>query len=285
MKNWMILLLFFTGSTLSLVPQVSAEYNFGDFRSETLSRKAWEALEKNDLDAVLAYTNKNIELYGDQAKKMQASLTDYPTGISQEIFKYWALNDIATSLFIQGEAYRKSGLEKQAKEAYKTLIEEFSYGQCWDPKGWFWKPAETAQEKLAMIESGSQLDFGDYTSETLTKRAWEALASKDIKSVEAYVNKCLELFEDKAREMQGSLTEYPWESKDRIFSYWALNDVGTCLFIQGEAYRNAGETGKAKKTFKKLVDEFSYAQCWDPQGWFWKPADAAQQKLQELGAS
>ena len=41
--------------------------------------------------------------------------------------------------------------------------------------------------------------------------------------------------------MQNSLTEYPWESKDKIFGYWALNDVGTALYIQGEALRKAGK--------------------------------------------
>ena len=103
-----------------------------------------------------------------------------------------------------------------------------------------------------------------------------------MKSVETYVKKVLELYEIKAKEMQASLTEYPWESKDKIFSYWALNDVGTALFVEAEAYKNGGQMKEAKEVYKKLVDNFSYAQCWDPQGWFWKPAEAAQQALDEL---
>ena len=35
--------------------------------------------------------------------------------------------------------------------------------------------------------------------------------------------------------------------------------------------------------YQKLVDQYYYAQCWDPKGWFWKPAEAAQQALDELG--
>lgn len=270
--------------TIGTLSGVSAQaYNFGDYRSETLAIKAWKALEENNLEAVLAYTNKNIELYSEQAKKMQASLTDYPQGDNQEIFSHWALNDIATSLFIQGEAYRKAGMLKEAKVAYQRIIDNFSYGQCWDPRGWFWKPAEAAHEKIAMIESGSDFDFGDYSSEFLTKQAWGALDKNDYKAVEAYTQKVVELYADKAKEMQGALTEYAWESKEKIFSYWALNDVGTSLFILGESYFRSGEIKKAQTTFKKLVDEFFYAQCWDPKGWFWKPADAAQQKLEELG--
>ena len=268
---------------LALVgPQDAAAYNYGDYRSVTLVTKAWAALAENDLEAVLAYTNKCVELYADQAKKMQASLTDFAAGDNDEIFSYWALNDVATSYFIQGEAYRKAEMLDEAKKAYQILIDDYTYGQCWDTGGWFWKPSEAAQEKLAMIESGSNVDFGDYRSETLTVKAWEALAEKDLDAVIIYTNKCLELYEDKAKEMQESLVEYPWESKDKIFSYWALNDIGTSLFIRGEAYMNAGNNAAAKEAFKKLVDEYYFAQCWDPKGWFWKPAEAAQQKLEQL---
>ena len=269
------------GVSLAL-PGTAAAYNFGDYRSVTLITKAWQALGENDLEAVLAYTNKCIELYAEQAKKMQASLTDYPTGTNDEIFSYWALNDISTGLFIQGEAYRKAKMTDEAVKAYQMLVDEYSYGQCWDPQGWFWKPAEAAKEKIAMIESGSNLDFGDYTSMTLTVKAWEALANKDLDGVLAYTNKCMELYEAKAKEMQESMTEYAWESKEKIFSYWALNDVGTCLFIRGEAYLNAGDKEKAKENFKNLVDNYYFAQCWDPKGWFWKPAEGAQQKLEAL---
>ena len=46
-------------------------YEFGDFRSATLVGKAWAALGSGDIEAVLAYTNKCMELYGEQARAMQ----------------------------------------------------------------------------------------------------------------------------------------------------------------------------------------------------------------------
>lgn len=256
--------------------------NFGDFKSSTLATKAWQALDKNDIESVLAYTNKCIEMYGETARKMQADLKDYPTGKNEDIFKMWALNDVATSYYIQGEAYRKANMKDEAKEAYNKLIKDYTYGQAWDLGGWFWKPAEAAKEKLAMMEAGVNWDFGDYKSSTLTQKAWAALAAKDLNGVVAYVNKNMELYAAKAKDMQASLKEYPWESKEKTFSYWALNDIGTSLFILGEAYRTAGKKEEAAATYKKLIDEYFYAQCWDPQGWFWKPAEAAQQKLGEL---
>jgi len=261
----------------------TAAINFGDFRSETLTTKAWGALNSGDLEAVLAYTNKCIELYAAQAQKMQNSLNEYPTGTNDQIFAFWALNDIATSLFIQGEAYRKAEREFEAIEAYNKVVNDYSYGQAWDTKGWFWKPAEAASEKIAMLESGSNLDFGDYSSSFLTTQAWKALGSNDSEAVMVYTDKVLELYEEKALAMQDSMTEYAWESQDAIFAMWALNDVGTVLFIKGESFKKIGDARKAKKNYKELVNNFYYAQCWDPNGWFWKPAEAAQQSLDELG--
>jgi tetratricopeptide (TPR) repeat protein len=237
------------------------------------------------LDAVLAYTNKCLELYAEQARTMQAGLKEYAAGEDQKIFSFWALNDVATCLFIQGEAYRKAGQKDKAKAAYERVLKEFSYGQCYDPKNKaFWKPADAAKDKIDMMDKGLDLDFGDMTSAAIAKGAWAALAKKDLESVKAYVEKNLQLYGQRGKEMQASLKEFPWESPEKIFSYWALNDVGTSLFILGQAYRDAGNKDEAIATFKKLVNEYYFSQCWDPQGWFWKPAEAAQQQIIELEA-
>lgn len=263
-------------------PRVKAPINFGDYRSSTLATKAWAALAQNDIESVLAYTNKCISLYSAQAKKMQAGMKGYATGAKEEIFKYWALNDVATCYFIQGQAYQKANMKEEAKEAYDKILTDYSFGQTWEVKGWFWKPAAAAKEKLDMMAAGVNWDFGDNSSSVLVQKAWGALAANDLAGVEAYVNKCLALYETKAKEMQAGLKEYVWESKEKTFSYWALNDVGTGLFILGEAYQNAGKKEEAVKAYKRVINEFLYAQCWDPNGWFWKPAEAAQQKLGEL---
>ena len=259
-------------------------YNFGDFKSSTLVAKAWAALERNDIEAVLAYSNKNIEMYAETARKMQGDLKDYVSGSNDDIFKMWALNDVATSYYQQGEAYRKANMKEESKEAFNKLIKNYTYGQCWDPKGWFWKPTEAAKEKLAMIESGLSVDFGDFKSSTLVAKAWASLAANDLNAVVAYVNKINDLYAVKAHGMQTELKDYAAGTNDEIFKYWALNDVGTGLFVLGEAYRQAGKKDEASAVYKKLVDEYFYAQCWDSKGWFWKPAEAAQQKLGEMSS-
>jgi tetratricopeptide (TPR) repeat protein len=284
MKKLLILtmaLVFASGGFLTT--RAAYAYNFGDYRSETMVSKAWGALGQGDIEAVLAYTNKTIELYAAEAKKMQEGLTGYVIGENKDVFALWALNDVATALYIQGEAYRKANMIEEAKAAYSQLVKDYTYGQTWDTKGWFWKPAEAAKEKLSMFDTGVEFDFGDYSSSFLVGQAWKALAKGDVQSVAAYADKTLELYAGQAQKMQESLTEYPWESKEKVFEYWALNDVGTALFIKGEALKKAGDPQAAKIVYQKLVDNYFYAQCWDPQGWFWKPAEAAQQSIDEIG--
>ncbi|MCX7007743.1 MAG: beta-glucanase precursor [Kiritimatiellaeota bacterium] len=126
-------------------------------------------------------------------------------------------------------------------------------------------------------------DFGDHKSETLTSKAWKAHGSGNAEDTLAYVDKCIELYAAEAKKMQEALKELPAnEPKEETFKRWALNDVGTCLFIKGEVLLKKGDKKGAKEAFARLVAEFKFAQCWDEKGWFWKPADAAKQKLVEL---
>ena len=125
-------------------------------------------------------------------------------------------------------------------------------------------------------------DFGDHSSSTLTGKAWEALSSGDHELVMTYTNKCIEMYMAKAKEMQASLSAMPTGSQAEVSKFWALNDVGTCLFIQGQTLQKNGHKEAAVKTFKQLVDELKYAQTWDTNGWFWSPAGAAKKTLVEL---
>jgi len=61
-----------------------------------------------------------------------------------------------------------------------------------------------------------------------------------------------------------------------------LNDVGTCCFIEGQALEKAGRKADAVAAYRRLVDEYGFAQCWDTRGWFWQPAKAAQDRIDVL---
>ncbi len=138
--------------------------------------------------------------------------------------------------------------------------------------------AETPSPETATAE---EPDFGDFSSSTLTTKAWNGLNAKDQKAAQLYANKCIETYQKQALEMQKALTE-PTTVKEETEKLWALNDVGTSYFILGQSLEAQGKTKEALAAYKYLTDNLAFAQCWDAKGWFWKPADAAREKVKGL---
>lgn len=275
----LIATLFMAPLTSSFAALEDEEYDFGDHTSVTLTSKAWAALADEDYNGVAAYTKKCIELYGQKASEQQASLTDFaPT---DKAFDYWALNDVATCYFILGKSYKEQGEPAKAKEALKKIISDYSYAQCWDGGSKaHWKVAQASKDQINTLES--PYDFGDYTSEYLTTQAWKMLSKKDFDGVKVITDKCIDLYSKEAEKMQGTLSEYP--SKNKAFNYWALNDVGTCYFILGEALEQQGKYPEAIEVYEVVVNDFNFSQCWDTQGWFWKPAVVSRGRINKIRA-
>jgi len=130
---------------------------------------------------------------------------------------------------------------------------------------------------------GQQLELGDGTSATITGKAWEALNAKNYANAVAYAKKCVEMYEKQAVEMQKELKDPVTSEREEVAKKWALNDVGTCLFITGQALEKQEKPAEALAAYKQLVEKVSFAQTWDPKGWFWKPADAAKERIKALG--
>jgi hypothetical protein len=142
-------------------------------------------------------------------------------------------------------------------------------------------PAQTPPAPAApAAASAPVLDYGDYSSATLTGKAWAALESKNYPAVLGYTNKCIDMFKAQAVQMQGTLKAPA--PKEKANDYWALNDVGTCYFIKAKALDDQGNKKDAIAAYKFLADNLSFAQCWDPKGWFWAPADGARKRVAEL---
>lgn len=118
------------------------------------------------------------------------------------------------------------------------------------------------------------------SSAALTSEAWQAFEKKDYATARARVESCRKLYESKAVEMQAGLTALP--APDQAHSLWALNDVGTCLFILGKVEEAQGNPQQAMAVYRDLVKRFPLAQCWDKQGWFWQPSVAAKERLAAL---
>ena len=133
---------------------------------------------------------------------------------------------------------------------------------------------------LAEEPSAGGLDYGDYASATLMIKGWEALGEGKYEDAVKLAEKCVELYEERAKKMQASLSAKP--PSDVVNEYWALNDVATFYFTMGEALVKRGRKPEALVAFKVVIDDLYYAQAWDPKGWHWSPSDAAYPKVQML---
>jgi hypothetical protein len=153
MKTYLTSMLILAGSLCWNISTRAADLDFGDHSSQAITGKAWGSLAANKYDDTIAYTKKCIELFEKEELKMQAGLTEpVPEGDEKAISAKWALNDVGTCYFIQGKAYEGLEKNKEAMAAYKTLVTKLTFAQCWDPNGWFWKPADAAKERLAELE-------------------------------------------------------------------------------------------------------------------------------------
>lgn len=141
-------------------------------------------------------------------------------------------------------------------------------------------PLAAAKEASAPSTNAPMDPANPSSSASLTSEAWQALEKKDYATAKARIEKCRQLYEAKAVEMQAGLTSLP--ASDKTHSYWALNDVGTCVFILGKVAEAEGKPKEALRHYQEVVDRFSLSQCWDKQGWFWQPAVAAKERLAAL---
>lgn len=119
------------------------------------------------------------------------------------------------------------------------------------------------------------------TSGELIVKSWEAHGKKDIEATFKYTQQLIDLYKSEADKQQASLKSLPKNRPD-IEAVQALNDVATAYFIQGESYRYQGKKEEAIQAFKIVVEKYPFAQAWDPRGWFWVVAKAAQESIDKL---
>lgn len=114
-----------------------------------MATTAWEAFERKDYAAARAAIERCVSLYGGQAAEMQGKLAALPD--KEAAHQQWALNDVGTCTFVLGRVAEAEGKKDEAMAAYKTVVEKYTYSQCWDEQGWFWQPAVAAKERIAFL--------------------------------------------------------------------------------------------------------------------------------------
>ena len=130
----------------------SQEFDFSDESSSALAVKSWEALNKKDEQALLAYTSRCIELYQEEARDQQTKLSDFAPAGSEEIYE--SLNNIAVCYFMLAELYKYKKDWEKSRENYKKAADKFYFSQYWDPRGWWWKPGKISAEEVKKIDEG-----------------------------------------------------------------------------------------------------------------------------------
>ncbi len=133
-------------------------------------------------------------------------------------------------------------------------------------------------EPQALQETPSQnieLSLAD-----MVAKSWEASAKAEYSKVYEYAREAENRYGEEARSQERSLTEFP--PAEKTDNYSVLNNVATCLFVKGECLIKENKIDEAKKVFKTILSDYSFAQAWDPRGWYWKLAEKSQATLDKL---
>jgi len=130
--------------------ETAKEYDFSDLSSWNLTISAWENLSEKNYKGVFTYTKKCLDLYEKEALLEAEGMRNFAR-LGHEDEKA-VVNDVATCLYIMGEAYMREEKFGKAIEEFEIVTEKYPYAQCWDPKGWFWKVAEVSKKNIEKIK-------------------------------------------------------------------------------------------------------------------------------------
>ena len=122
-----------------------------------LTNAAWDVYKGGNFAKAITAADRCIDRFkiqadGDQLQLKKTHVPLPPTGkVTDEqkkvIYAQGVLNDVATCFWIKGMSAQKLHRNDEAKEAFKAAS-TYTYARTWDPKGWFWSPAEDATDRL-----------------------------------------------------------------------------------------------------------------------------------------
>lgn len=126
-------------------------------RNVELTNAAWDAFRNQKYEDAIAAADRCANRFKSDADQTQADLEKkkakpLPKGkVNEEqrkaIFDQGVINDVATCYWIKGRSAQLLHRNEEAKQAYNAVL-KYSYARTWDPKGWFWSPAEDASDRL-----------------------------------------------------------------------------------------------------------------------------------------
>jgi tetratricopeptide (TPR) repeat protein len=127
----------------------------------SVADQAWAAYNKGDYAGAIDWADRCINECLGRALREQEQLETSrtpppPVGAvsrqqKQAILARAPLNDAATCLYIKGRSFEATGRKEEATKVYREAS-KLTYARCWDPRGWFWSPAEGSLDRLRMLE-------------------------------------------------------------------------------------------------------------------------------------
>jgi len=143
---------------------------------------------------------------------------------------------------------------------------------------------------LAQTNKPSASNPTNALNEKVITAAWEALTGGKNEAAITNANQYIAGFHVQATQLEEKLqkekADLPTgavsdDVKNKIMENGVLNNVAACYFIKGDAAEKLGRIEDARNAYTE-AKKLTYARVWDPQGWFWSPADAAGEKLNAL---
>ena len=128
--------------------------------NEQLTTCGWDKFNSRDFEEAIAIAEECIDTFDAQAHREQEEFTASgkpppPVGavgedVKNAILSRGVLNDVATCYYIKGQATEGLDRINQALLAYRGA-ERFPDARTYDPRGWFWSPAEAATDRIARL--------------------------------------------------------------------------------------------------------------------------------------
>jgi hypothetical protein len=144
-------------------------------------------------------------------------------------------------------------------------------------------------QKSAPDPISSTIACAGDTSQELVKQSWDALRNKEYDKALACTDRAIKKWTRQADTQQlkaatGDCNETPKpeDQKPYFTANWALSDIATSWFIRGEVFYEQAKWRLAREAYKNVLDKYHCAFTLSREGLFWRTADAAQEKYDEI---
>ncbi len=121
-------------------------------------------------------------------------------------------------------------------------------------------------------------------SSEILRLAWGASSEGDLTALGNLVDEMFQDYEQEANSQADQLTNFP--PREQIKDYAIMNDVAVCLFVKAEAYMHQGKNDEAVALYKRIIQQYPWAQGWDAsRGAYWSVREKSQVGIDRISGA